>query len=410
MCVHVCVCVQKYMYVRVSLVSMYFVIHVYYVGCLSGQYDEDFDPSTDLDGDDHSPVDELALSFEDIGTLRKSLEDSLRDSYHSKSADSENSSDYDSCTEELDSTDEISPSTSPLPQFKENGIMLEFESQPRSTMSLSSRPSTVKQVNPKQKPIDTPSHEVIDNTQGVHESQVSLKTAPLSPLRSSVLNSTTHHPIQTQAGAPMMTNSQNTRLVHLANRSLSATRKKQNLSLDEDHESTQAVLDAVSLENKALGAKVDEPSPAVTNLDPGSPSLVLGQISKLVSKDSSSGVQAPPTTDVDDQQYNIDNRSKVASRMATDQQVYDHTGTVSKTSKGENLSKGFGSPISSSPFKPVLVSRYKSHSQTKSPRERDPDSTHDPAPPHGGSEGERESLTEHTLSVITAKVREMDAR
>ena len=395
-----------------SHVSMYFVICV---GCLSGQYDEDFDPSTDQDGDDHSPVDELALSFEDIGTLRKSLEDSLRDSIidHSKSADSENSSDYDSCTEELDSTDDISPSTSPLPQFKENGIMLEFESQPRSTVILSSRPSTVKQVNPKQKPIDTLSHEVIDNTQSVHKSQVSLKTAPLSQLHSSVLNSTTHHLIQTQAGAPMMTNSQNTRLVHLANRSLSATRKKQNLSLDEDDESTQAVLDAVSLENKALGAKVDEHSPAVANLDPGSPSLVLGQISKLVPIDSSSGVQAPPTTcptDVDDQQYNIDNRSKVANRMATDQQVYDYAETVSKTSKGENLSKGFGSPISSSPFKPVLVSRYKSHSQTKSPRERDPDSTHDPAPPHGGSEGERESLTEHTLSVITAKVREMDAR
>lgn len=384
-------------------------LRVMYVGCLSGQYDEDFEPPTYQDSNDHSPVDELALSFEDIGTLRKSLEHSLRDSlsHHADSAVRENSSDYDSCSEELDSTDDLSPSTSPLPQLKEHGIMLEFESQPRSTVSLISRPSTVR--NTEQKSIAPHSHEMLGTTQqDQSEYQVSLEAASLTELHSNMLDSTTRHQTHTQDNAPLMNNLQNTRPVHLATRSLSATRKKQTLYLEEDHESTQAVVDAVSLENKTVSVKTDEQSATVTsvNVDPSSPSLVLGQISNLVHENSTSVLQASPTphhTAIEDRQSsNIANDNTV--RMYTEQQSYNDTEGNYKPSKGESSSN----PISS-PFKPVLVSRYKSHSsQAKSPQERN-SGTHE-ATPLGENEEERELLTEHTLSVITAKVREMDAR
>ena len=311
----------------------------FYAGILSGSYDEDFEPSTD----NH----ELSLSFQDISTLRKSLEkDSLIfPNIGGSTVANEYYSSDSSCNEELDSPDASSPSTTPPVPFGESSVVLEFESNSHSTVSIVSQPTTAKNI------VSITNQE---NPRGIEHPNL-FKTANLM----SQTKETTEFRSENSSMAPRL---------------LSAVRRKQTKPL---LESTQDIIDAVSAENKQLDRHIQASATPLKMCDEQAGNTCKSSpLSNVLNSD-------PPTEEnvtniLDKQEPQLKNSS---------------------LSSSSNLS----TEKTSSRFKPVLVNRYKVK----------PVRHYSPIPDSRATlidERPGDSLTEYTLSIITAKVRKMDVR
>lgn len=311
--------------------------------------------SGDYEEDFDSPTDnhELSLSFQDISVLRKSLEKdsvNLSDLNDSPVKD-ESCSSESSCNEELDSPDDCSPPATPL---EEPGIVIEFESKSLSTVSLVRRPATVKKL--------------ISDTQSTQPE--GLVCPDLRPLMLAQNEEITE--FQSKEPSKAIT----------ATRSLSAVKRKQHKTFPK---STQDIIDAVTIENKQI--RLD------SNIQPTQPSTSKDLILTCNDRTNSSSSPFPtiPNTDLSSSDStNVHNKQELPLKDPS---------PGADLLPSHNTSKE--NPLSQL-IKPVLVNRYKQKNTSHSTSLVNQSTSVD--------KKSGDALTEHTLSVITAKVKKMDSR
>lgn len=276
-----------------------------------------------------------------------------------------------SCSEDLDTEQDTTPSSPPLPSFTcpPAGIVLEFgnllhDSHPESNPNVRHRP--VRTVDPS-KASDTLS---------------------------------SGHPKDSDNTAPNMggTSELQRSAKSTATRSLSAAVRKKSLSHDEDLSSTQEVLEAVLAENEMVGGA------SQVEID-----SVEGSNQKL------NTIITPSLGDCEAGPYQVDSNDEIE---ASEQ---GRPISVSTSPPSEKSNKASSKRLSF-PLKPVLLS-YNMSKPSKYHVRPPPQSLLKPAPGHapstlldqseevGTSENiASHSLTEHTLKVITEKVRNMNSK
>ena len=156
-----------------------------------------------------------------------------------------------------------------------------------------------------------------------------------------------------------------------ATRSLSAVKRKQNKILPE---STQDVIDAVIIENKQLDSNIQSKLPTTNN-------------NPVVAGDLQSGYAYSPVP-------NIVNNDNTTVHVKQELPLKDSFPQTDLSSSRDAPKENF--------FKPVLVNLYKQKPASHSPSQLNQSNAID--------DKSNDALTEHTLSVITAKVKKMDAR
>ncbi len=303
--------------------------------------------------DFESPADnlELSLSFQDISALRKSLEkdSAMLTDVNDSPVKNEYCSSDSSCEEELDSPDDCSPPTAPL---EEPGIVIEFESdESHSIVSLTNQPTTtVKNI-------------VSETTSKQAQGVVCPDLSTLMTQKETITEFLYKEPSK----------------ANTATRSLSAIKRKQNKTLSE---SAQEIIDAVTAENEHMQLDIQSTQPTA-NKDP-----------ILMCDDNTHSLSSLlPNTPCSDHLSN-DNTMLHSEQGSPLKDSFPNPDSLSSrnTPKENPLSR----------FKPVLVNRYKRNHARHSPSLVSQSTVID--------EKAGDSLTEHTLSVITAKVRKMDAR
>lgn len=317
-----------------------------------------------------------------------------------------------SCDEELDSPDEYLLPNSPSHQLRESGIVIEFESHSPSTVPLVSQPTR------KSRSVDT--SEQFDTYMD--------DNCPIPLLQQSDVKEVTEFQREVSRNPAMAT------------RSLSAVKRKQTTVPSEVLGSTQGIIDAISAENNNLpradnlsqrpednSCKIQEKSPFIyqdhqmqvdffcaekntcssQNTDKDSNILESARnfiTEKEIFSKAESPIIDPSDSKADQDGYDLHVNSRTCSKKAVASKVESPiTNSPTYCSQEATISLNrLQTDKLPKAFKPgpVLVNRYKAIRGSQSPGKGT----------HAGVQKSSDDLTEHTISLITAKVRKMDAR
>ena len=279
-----------------------------------------------------------------------------------------------SCSEELD---DCSPCASPSTQQEESGIVIEFASQHLSSISLVSHPSTVKIAN------------------GPEQGKKTVSRDEQTPLAS--VSTSNKEPIAIEGDRMAEFHSSVPTDPKLATRSLSAVRRKQALPQTGELDLSQDVINAVSTENEQMAGQNQcklskegaDKSKKAAEINESQPTGLLETIKHSV-----------PNSELNNSQ-GVGPLEPITTPLPGSKSPQQETKMVEGVATSNEPQLALPDrPFSQ--FKPVLVNRYKTKLSSGSP------SLVNQTPAAEIQSGD--SLTEHTLSIITAKVKKMDAR